>query len=133
QGCVKKITNLLLEVNHVQNVEVDLTTKLVSITGGHDVCIEKKLQDNHYVFTQSLDNQTENKNSETPSKELNVAAKEPHTQNNQPIKQTIFSVKDMTCSSCVSKIEKAISQLEDVQETQVNLVDKTVSVTGQIN
>ena len=39
-------------------------------------------------------------------------------------------IDDMTCSSCVSRVEKAISSVSGVSEASVNLIEKTAQVTG---
>ena len=133
QGCVNKLTKILLEIDNVEKINVDLETKIVSITGGHDGCIEKKLNENNYIFSK-----------EAPSAETSkpLQAKTEIISNIKPKQSrikietesiTIFLVKDMTCSSCVNKIEKSIGSQKGVSSTQVNLVEKTVSVNGNFD
>ena len=44
---------------------------------------------------------------------------------------TVFlSVPDASCASCVDKIERALTGLEDVQEAAMNLAQRSVTVTG---
>ncbi len=42
----------------------------------------------------------------------------------------IVEIADMTCSSCVSRVEKAIASVADVTESSVNLIEKNAQVIG---
>tara|TARA_R110002072_G_scaffold48207_1_gene131752 strand:- start:603 stop:2888 length:2286 start_codon:yes stop_codon:yes gene_type:complete len=45
--------------------------------------------------------------------------------------QTVFlSVPDASCASCVDKIERALTGLDDVQEATMNLAQRSVTVSG---
>ncbi|MBS0358958.1 MAG: copper-translocating P-type ATPase [Proteobacteria bacterium] len=43
-----------------------------------------------------------------------------------------LSVSDMTCASCVARIEKTLQSLPGVQKADVNFAEKTVMVTGSV-
>lgn len=48
-----------------------------------------------------------------------------------PDTQTVFlSVPDASCASCVDKIERALTGLDDVQEATMNLAQRSVTVSG---
>lgn len=48
-----------------------------------------------------------------------------------PDTQTVFlSVPDASCASCVDKIERALTGLDDVEEATMNLAQRSVTVTG---
>lgn len=42
----------------------------------------------------------------------------------------VFNIKGMSCKSCVGRVEKAIAAVTGVEDVQVNLAEKTATVTG---
>ncbi len=44
------------------------------------------------------------------------------------MKKVKFNIQGMTCSSCSSHLEKAVRQLEGMQEVNVNLISNSMVV-----
>ena len=44
-----------------------------------------------------------------------------------------FSVSGMTCAVCATRVEKAVSKLEKVEQCNVNLLTNSMSVKGDVD
>ncbi|MCF6775644.1 heavy metal translocating P-type ATPase [Thiotrichales bacterium 19X7-9] len=102
-SCVAKIETAVGGLDGVKFVNVNLMEKEVTVSGGNRDLIIKKLTDLGY-----------------PAKLKQKAQ----------AKGVQFSINNMSCSSCVAKIESALSKVNGVTAVNVNFVEKFAKVEG---
>jgi Cu+-exporting ATPase len=107
-SCVAIVEKAILAVDGVSQAQVNLVTKTAQIIGGKPEEVINAVVDQGYAAIMIADRRTSGE--VTGAYQINVS--------------------DMTCSSCVANVEKAILAVAGVSEALVNLVDKKALVTG---
>ena len=127
--CAAKVKNIALSLNQVERIDINLESGLALVYGGVPLEVIQAISDAGY-----------------PSKPVQEAASccasTSHTssateQKNTPDTQKsadsyMIAINDMTCSSCVANVEKAIYSVEGVIEAAVNLLEKSALVVGGV-
>jgi Cu+-exporting ATPase len=108
-ACVANVEKAILAVDGVSTAAVNLVEKIALVAGGDPQAVVTAITDHGYAA--SLDEAS-----------LSVA-------------DTVESgyeiaIADMTCSSCVQRVEQAIMDVDGVSEATVNLVEKKAAVVG---
>lgn len=104
-SCVNRVEKAVKKVNGVQSVSVNLATNQAQVK---------------YQSTAVKDEQI--------VEAINKLGFEGKLKADKPNKKLIFSVKGMTCSSCVNRVEKVISKVEGVESVTVNLASNQAQV-----
>ena len=115
EHCVARMYELIEPIEGVQQVKVNLDERTVEVTGGELDTIISAITEGGY------------------QPELPTVHEDTQTGNTGKIdKKTRYTiaVEDMSCSSCVASIEKAVHAVEDVTEVEIHLLDKEVHVSG---
>ena len=104
-SCVGRVEQAIRSVPGVQEAVVDLVNESAQVVGGDPDAVVAAIIDQGY-----------------PARLLERA--QPQTESYE------VEIDDMTCSSCVATVEKAIRSVPGVQEAAVNLVEKRALVRG---
>ncbi len=111
QGCVRKIRQSLGALPGVDDVQVDLDTQLVTVTGNADsAAVQAALSRAGYA-------------SDTPPQEA------PHSPASRDHEQQL-AITGATCAACVRTIENALRHTPGVTRAQMNFADRTARVSG---
>lgn len=105
-SCVAKVEKAVAEVEGVVKVAVNLLEKSARVVGGNPQAVAAAILDKGF--------QARLPESKKASKAVGFE----------------ISISDMTCSSCVSKVEQAIAGVDGVLSVDVNLVEKMALVKG---
>ena len=108
-SCVSRVEKAILSIDGVTEVAVNLIEKTAFVRGGQPEAVINAVIDQGYQ-AQLASKATVHSSRETPT--------------------WIFRIVDMTCSSCVTRIEKAVMAVPGVQTASVNLIEKTARVEG---
>ena len=108
-ACVSNVEKAILAVSGVRSAAVNLVEKSALVAGGDPEAVVAAIVDHGYDA--SLDESSLQRPA-TVSAGYEIA------------------IQDMTCSSCVRKVEEAILEVEGVEEAAVNLVEKKARVVG---
>lgn len=103
-SCVAKVEKTALSVSGVTRADVHLIDNEAKITGGDPQQVIQMLGNSGYEAT--LHNETDSS------------------------RDYLLSIGDMTCASCVSRVEQAISAVNGVSRVTVNLIEKNARVQG---
>ena len=111
QGCVRKIRQSLGALPGVDDVQVDLDTQLVTVTGNADsAAVQAALSRAGYAC-------------DTPPQEAPPSpASRDHEQQ--------LAITGATCAACVRTIENALRHTPGVTRAQMNFADRTARVSG---
>jgi len=126
EHCVASVTKAALLVKGVVKIDVFLDKSEALVQGGLPHEVIQAISDSGYParaiadIPESCDVAT---NNTSQSKEQNN--KSPGT-----VESYMLNIDDMTCSSCVASVEKAILSVPDVSQAAVNLLEKTALVHG---
>jgi len=104
-SCVGRVEKAIRSVPGVQEAVVDLVNESAQVVGGDPEAVVAAIIDQGY-----------------PARLLEQAQ--------PPAESYEVEIDDMTCSSCVATVEKAIRSVPGVQEAAVNLVEKRALVRG---
>ncbi|PWI34438.1 Cu+ exporting ATPase [Vibrio albus] len=139
QGCVKKITKAIKELDPDADVAVDIEAQQLTVTGNVSVGqAENVLNELGYAAgKQSEDIETEPK--EVPAS--TVVSDEPNTHQAQDIQLTDLTadsgknpvqlaLSGVTCASCVNTIETALNKLPDVETVNINFGTRTATIVS---
>ncbi|MGB2060098.1 MAG: heavy metal translocating P-type ATPase [Alcanivorax sp.] len=111
QGCVRKIRQSLGALPGVDDVQVDLDTQLVTVTGNADsAAVQAALSRAGYAC-------------DTPPQEA------PHSPASRDHEQQL-AITGATCAACVRTIENALRHTPGVTRAQMNFADRTARVSG---
>ena len=111
QGCVRKIRQSLGALPGIDDVQVDLDTQLVTVTGNADsAAVQAALSRAGYA-------------SDTPPQEA------PHSPASRDHEQQL-AITGATCAACVRTIENALRHTPGVTRAQMNFADRTARVSG---
>lgn len=126
--CVTRVEKAVQGVAGVTDIQINLEAGEATVSGGKPQQVIDAITAAGY-----------------PAKPLTVAPEsclmvpvKAQTEHDHPDTETVqtepsfylIAINDMTCSSCVANVEKAILSVDDVTEGVVNLIEKTASVTG---
>lgn len=125
--CVARVEKTALAVNGVQSIEVDLEQGEALVTGGLPHEVIQAISNAGYPASPIADI-PESCPIESPfSSDKNPA-------DNISVQESatcyIIDIADMTCSSCVATVEKAIRSVNGVKDAAINLIEKTALVHG---
>ncbi|GAE27786.1 lead, cadmium, zinc and mercury transporting ATPase [Halalkalibacter wakoensis JCM 9140] len=107
-SCVNRVEKMILKVDGVKEVAVNLAT--------HQAQVEAN---------ESLSS------SEAILKAIEKAGYEAKRLDEEENDKVLFSIKGMTCASCVNRVEKTISRIDGVKSVTVNLAANQAQVEGQ--
>lgn len=126
QHCVKAVDEAARSVSGVTDVEVDLDTSSATVSGGLPHQVIEAIAETGYEAKPIA---------EIPE---SCPIPEPAAEDSTASPETIISIEhgydiaidDMTCSSCVATVEKAILSVPGVSAAAVNLIEKRARVAG---
>ncbi|WNF36490.1 heavy metal translocating P-type ATPase [Bacillaceae bacterium IKA-2] len=104
-SCVNRVEKAVKKVNGIQSVSVNLATNQAQV----------KYQANDVLDEQIVE-------------AINKLGFEAKLKGDNPKKKFLYSVKGMTCSSCVNRVEKMIAKVEGVESVTVNLASNQAQV-----
>lgn len=107
-SCVNRVEKMISKVEGVRSVNVNLAANQAQVEA--DETIEM---------------------SEAIIKAIEKAGYDAKPIDNDDQRKVLFSVKGMTCASCVTRVEKAIAKVEGVQSVNVNLAANQAQVEGE--
>ncbi|MDT8860527.1 heavy metal translocating P-type ATPase [Alkalihalobacillus sp. MEB130] len=107
-SCVNRVEKMISKVEGVRSVNVNLAANQAQVEA--DETIEM---------------------SEAIIKAIEKAGYDAKPIDNDGRRKVLFSVKGMTCASCVTRVEKAIAKVEGVQSVNVNLAANQAQVEGE--
>ena len=104
-SCVNRVEKAVRKVNGVESVSVNLATNQAQVK---------------YDPTDVADEQI--------VAAINKLGFEARLKEDKPNKKFLYSIKGMTCASCVNRVEKVISKVEGVESVTVNLASHQAQV-----
>lgn len=119
--CSGRVENAACSVDGVTDAEVDLDAGTIKVQGGRPHEVVEAIGMAGYEAA-PVPNIPES--CPLPEKQDSSVCAPP------PINAFTLSVSDMTCTSCVGRVEKAILAVDGVQEAAVDLVNQTAQVVG---
>jgi Cu+-exporting ATPase len=121
QHCVARVEKAILGVAGVQSADVQLESGLARVNGGlpHQV-IEAIEQAGYHARPRTQ----EPESCELPDRPIPAPAATPSADSYR------IDIDDMSCASCVARVEKAILSVDGVDEAAVNLVEGAAYVRG---
>ncbi|MCR6109312.1 copper-translocating P-type ATPase [Bacillus sp. A301a_S52] len=105
-SCVARVEKIINRKEGVSSVSVNLATNQAQVTYDPEIATEKEIVN-----------------------AIHKAGYEAEPKADPTEKKYSYSVKGMTCASCVSRVEKVISRLDGVEEASVNLASNQAQVT----
>jgi Cu+-exporting ATPase len=124
-GCVKKLSSLL-ESNqdviafHVSTTQLDITTLL---SEQHVIELVATLG-----YTASLEPIEAEEESSPATEQVEKQSNIEHAQSPPASIQLQILIQGMTCASCVSSVEKALTSVEGIEKAQVNFAEQSALV-----
>ncbi len=129
QHCVKAVEKAVLAVADVSAAMVDLSAGLVEVSGGLPHEVVEAIIDAGYSAKPKAKIPDNCPISEPVNNKTAIAeAINPPSQDKPDNYQ--IKIADMTCSSCVAAVEKALKSVTGVSKAQVNLVEKKAWIEG---
>ena len=122
QHCVRAVEEAALSVDGVTLAKVDLEAGTVEVTGGLPHAVVEAIGEAGYAARPRP-----KVPDSCPIPEVSSA---PAVDETPPAGAYVIAVDDMTCSSCVAHVEKAIRSVEGVVEASVDLIEKSAHVVG---
>lgn len=128
QHCVKRVEQSALTVVGVTAAVVDLQQQTARVTGGHPADVVVALEAAGYP-AHAVEEQDScpvvalapvSTEADTEQKTSPESSATPYT----------IEISEMTCSSCVARVEKVIATVAGVTEASVNLIEETAQVVG---
>ncbi|MDE5413673.1 heavy metal translocating P-type ATPase [Alkalihalobacterium chitinilyticum] len=107
-SCVNRVEKVIAKVDGVEAVNVNLASNQAQVDANDQVTAEQVL---------------------TAIEKLGYEAKRIDDEEQQ--RKLLFSVKGMTCASCVNRVEKMISKVSGVTKVNVNLAAHQAQVEGE--
>ncbi len=129
QHCVKAVEKAVMAVNGVLSAKVNLDGAVVEVAGGlpHEV-IEAIKEAGYPAKPQPKTPETcpipESSTEQTAEQTPEIKSFSESSRAYQ------IQIADMTCSSCVAAVEKALKTVAGVTKAQVNLIEKKAFITG---
>ncbi|MFV8829111.1 heavy metal translocating P-type ATPase [Alkalihalobacterium sp. APHAB7] len=107
-SCVNRVEKVIAKVDGVEAVNVNLASNQAQVDVNDQVTAEQIL---------------------TAIEKLGYEAK--RIDDEEPQRKLLFSIKGMTCASCVNRVEKMISKVNGVTKVNVNLAAHQAQVEGE--
>ena len=136
--CVAKIEKNLSELDGVENIKVDVETKIMDIDFDENKIsfseIEKKLIELGYGVDKEYDENSFEKNKEEKSVVCEFQKEEKENKKNEEknisenLEKKQFKLSGVTCQACVRRIETKVGKLEGVKSAVVNLATEELTV-----
>ncbi|MFR3299033.1 MAG: heavy metal translocating P-type ATPase, partial [Fusobacterium sp.] len=136
--CVAKIEKNLSELDGVENIKVDVETKIMDIDFDENKIsfseIEKKLIELGYGVDKEYDENSFEKNKEERSVVCEYQKEEKENKKNEEknisenLEKKQFKLSGVTCQACVRRIETKVSKMEGVKSAVVNLATEELTV-----
>ena len=136
--CVAKIEKNLSEFDGVENIKVDVETKIMDIDFDENKIsfseIEKKLIELGYGVDKEYDENSFEKNKEEKSVVCEFQKEEKENKKNEEknisenLEKKQFKLSGVTCQACVRRIETKVGKLEGVKSAVVNLATEELTV-----
>ena len=130
QHCVNAVQKAVLGVSGVTAAAVDLQAGNVEVSGGLPHAVIEAIGEAGYEARP----QPKIPGSCTIPDRSSVNDSADHTADNATAVDKdagyLAAISDMTCASCVAKVERAIESIDGVSQVQVNLVAKQAQVVG---
>ncbi len=123
--CTGRVKKAALQVSGVQTIDIDLEQGEATVTGGLPHEVIQAVSDAGYPARPVADipDSCPIKAPEEQKLSSGSLTKADNT-------SYIIEITDMTCSSCVSTVEKAIRSVAGVEEAAINLIEKMALVKG---
>ena len=123
--CVEKVKKAALQVNGVLAIDIDLEQGEATLTGGLPHEVIQAVSDAGYPAKPVADIPDSCPIEDPEQKSLSSSSLTEADNTDY-----VIDIEDMTCSSCVSTVEKAIRSVAGVKEAAINLIDKMALVKG---
>ena len=127
QHCVKKITSRIKEIDTNADIEVDISAQRLTVQSYvDDSQIEHVLQDLGYSDTQGepepyIQNSI---GSDNETADFGALAEKGSAK-----KETVhLALQGVTCASCVNTIERALTNLQQIESVDINFANRTATV-----
>jgi P-type Cu+ transporter len=128
--CSSKVTKISLNVSGVTAIDIDLEQGKALVQGGNPSELAQIISDAGYP-AQILTDTPESCVIKTQAKLVkNPPQQELANKTLTQQKSYTINIEDMTCSSCVARVEKTIKSVAGVTEAAVNLIEKSAQVVG---
>ncbi len=125
--CVARVEKAALAVDGVEAINIDLEQGEALVTGGLPHEVIQSITEAGYPASPVAEI-PESCPIEPPSEQDTSPAAQ--TEQEKNTSSYIIDIEDMTCSSCVATVEKAIRSVDKVAEAGVNLLEKQALVQG---
>ena len=136
--CVAKIEKNLSELSGVENIKVDVETKIMNIDFDENEIsfneIEKKLVELGYGVDKEYDENSFEKSKEEEIVVCEFQKEEKENKKNEEknisenLEKKQFKLSGVTCQACVRRIETKVGKLEGVKSAVVNLATEELTV-----
>ncbi len=123
--CVGKIKEIALAIEGVQSIDVSLEKSEAIVQGGLAHEVIQAITEIGYPASPVADIPDN-----CPVEDMTKNEQQSDVSLSPSEQNYIISIDDMTCSSCVSTVEKAILSVSGVTSGSVNLLEKTALVSG---
>lgn len=124
-GCVKKLSSLLESNQDVITFQASTTQLDITTLLSEQQVIDLVATLGYTASIETIEAKEEVIEQITP------AIKEAHLDRNQPESANVqlqMLIQGMTCASCVSSVEKALTNVEGIEKAQVNLAEQSALV-----
>jgi len=132
-GCASRLQTALNAIEGI-NAEVDFASKSAEFTVDDGVDYDDKVKSILILIEQKGYKTVLSPEKDALNDSQSVAPPSPtiKTPHDSQAKTQELLIEGATCASCVSKIEKALNALPDVQQAEMNFALRTVSISGDV-
>ncbi|KAI4365610.1 hypothetical protein MLD38_021578 [Melastoma candidum] len=126
ESCAKKVKSLLKKSTGVEDVEVDVASNKVTVTGKVDPAkLREKLESKTHKSVGLVSPLPA-----APKKDGGVSEKKPEEKNPVPKESTVVLKITLHCDGCAKKIKRIISKIKGVSSVTIDSTKDLVTVTG---
>ena len=118
--CVARVEKAILSVDRVTAANVQLETGQARVTGGTRHEVIEAIEAAGYNALPAVNTPDNCEPAVSPATAVTPAARDSYR----------IDIEDMSCASCVARVEKAILAVDGVNDTSVNLVEGAAYVLG---
>lgn len=122
QHCIGRVSQALAGIPGVSRVQVDLEQGRAKVSGGEIGLLIKAVEDAGYSAHEMQ--------AEAPACPVPASGAEPLTPPREIPDSYRLMISDMTCASCVARVERTIRSVPGVTDAAVNLVEQQAQVAG---